>query len=83
MIESALLWYQLFVSVLQDLDFKLNPYDPCVANKIINGNQCTIAWYVDDNMISHKEEEVLEEIVSKIEKGSQDSQSPEERNILS
>ena len=24
----------------------LNPYDPCVASKVINGKQCTIAWYV-------------------------------------
>lgn len=67
MIESALLWYQLFSSVLQDIGFEINPYDPCVANMNINGSQCTIAWYVDDNMISHVEEKVVEDILSKIE----------------
>lgn len=67
MIESALLWYQLFSSVLLDIGFKLNPYDPYIANKVIDGHKCTIAWYVDDNMISHKDEKVVEDIVQKIE----------------
>ena len=67
MIESALLWYELYTSVLMDMGFKLNPYDHCVANKIINGKQCTIAWYVDDNKISHVEQQVLDDIIGKIE----------------
>jgi hypothetical protein len=32
-VQSALLWYDLFVSTLQELGFELNPYDLCVANK--------------------------------------------------
>ena len=28
--------------------FCFEPYDACFANKVINGKQCTIAWYVDD-----------------------------------
>ena len=67
MIESALLWYKLFVTVLMEMGFQLNPYDLCVANKIINNKQCTIAWYVDDNLVSHAEEAVVSDIVSKIE----------------
>ena len=38
-----------------------------MANKIINGKQCTIAWYVDDNKISHVEADVVEDVISKIE----------------
>ena len=34
---SALLWYELYSSKLQGMGFKLNPYDPCVANKDIKG----------------------------------------------
>ena len=41
-VKSALLWYELFSSTLKDMGFKLNPYDECVANKIIDGKQCTI-----------------------------------------
>lgn len=53
MIESALLWYTLSTDVLQKEGFKFNKYDKCVANKIINGKQCTLAYYVDDNKLSH------------------------------
>ena len=35
------------------LGFTLHPYDPWIANKTINGSQCTIVWYVDDTKISH------------------------------
>ena len=35
--QSALLWYQTFSTKLSKMGFKLNPYDPCVANLDING----------------------------------------------
>lgn len=41
-IESAMLWYNLFTSTLKGMGFKVNPYDRCVANKTINGKQCTL-----------------------------------------
>ena len=67
-IESALLWYDLYASILQQMGFKINPYDRCVANKIINGRQCTICWYVDDNKISHADENVVTEVLNEVEK---------------
>ena len=33
----------------------MNPYDPCVANKIVNGSQMTVTWHVDDLKVSHKD----------------------------
>ena len=33
--------------------FELNPYDPCVANKMIGGKQMTVCWHVDDLNVSH------------------------------
>ena len=42
-IRSAMLWYELFAVTLKGMGFVLNPYDLCVANKIIDGKQCTIA----------------------------------------
>ena len=68
MIESALLWYELYVSVLEDMGFEINTYDMCVSNKIINGKQCTLTWYVDDNKVSHVEQTVVDEVIDKIEK---------------
>ena len=66
-VKSALLWYELFAGLLTDMGFKLNPYDMCVANKEINGKQCTITWFVDDNKISHVDPEVVTSIINKIE----------------
>ena len=64
--HSALLWYHTFKNKLEKIGFKLNPYDPCVANKIIDGNQCTICWYVNDNKISHIDSKVVQ-IIKEIE----------------
>jgi hypothetical protein len=66
-IESALLWYELFSSTLQGMGFEINPYDRCVANMMINGKQCTIAWYVDDNKVSHMEPAVVTKIIEQVE----------------
>ena len=49
------------------MGFKLNPYDLCVANSQIKGKQCTIAWYVGDNKISHVYDTVVTDIIEKIE----------------
>ena len=67
-VKSAMLWYRLFTSTLQGLGFVLNPYDSCVANATIEGKQCTIVWYVDDNKISHCDSCVVSDIIKKIEK---------------
>jgi hypothetical protein len=33
--KAALLYYQRFVTDLKSIGFEINPYDPCVANKIV------------------------------------------------
>jgi hypothetical protein len=55
MMERALLFYRKLVADLTSLGFTLNPYDPCVANKIINGKQMTICWHVDDHFLGHED----------------------------
>jgi hypothetical protein len=66
-VQSALLWYKLLVETLMDLGFKLNPTDACVANAMVNGKQCTIAWYVDDNKISHVDPNIVTNVINNIE----------------
>jgi hypothetical protein len=66
-VKSALLWYEMFSGTLKDLGFIINPYDPCVANCMINGKQCTVAWYVDDMKISHVDPDVVTDIIKKLE----------------
>ena len=50
------------------MDFKLNPCDLYVVNKIINGKQCMIIWYVDDNKVSYVEAKVVDLIMKKTKK---------------
>jgi hypothetical protein len=66
--KSAIIWYETFCGTLKDLGFKLNPYDPCVANKLVNGKQLTIAWFVDDTKISHVDSKVVDWLIEEIEK---------------
>ena len=47
--------------------FILNPYDLCIANYMIDGKQCTIAWYVDNNKISHVNPNVVTTIIGKLQ----------------
>lgn len=42
-------------------------YDQCIVNADINGSQCTIYWYVDDNKISQADPKVVIDIISGIE----------------
>ena len=65
--KSAIIWYNTFTTTLKDMGFKLHPYDPCVANLEVEGSQCTIAWYVDDYKISHKNGHVVTRIIQAIE----------------
>jgi hypothetical protein len=50
---ASLLYYNKFVGTLKRHGFKLNPYDPCTANRLVNGKQQTIVWHVDDCKLSH------------------------------
>jgi hypothetical protein len=52
-LQAALLFWQNLSTQLEEWGFVINPYDFCVANKMIDGEQCTIVWHVDDLKISH------------------------------
>ena len=51
--KAALLYYQRFVKDLKSVGFEINPYNPCVANKIVQGKQLAVVWHVDDLKASH------------------------------
>ena len=53
MLVSAMLFYHKLTKALLSYGFKLNPYDPHVVNKMVNGEQLTICWHVDDLKSSH------------------------------
>ena len=53
-LQRAMLLYKSLRSHLKEIGFKINPYDPCVDNMIINIPQMTVYWHVDGLKISPK-----------------------------
>jgi hypothetical protein len=41
----------------------VNPYDPYVANTIVDGVQIPVCWYVDDLKISRRDETIVSTLV--------------------
>jgi hypothetical protein len=60
---ASLFYYRKFVKSLTDIGFIINPYDPCVANKIIEGKQMTICFHVDDYKLSHHKKKVMDTMI--------------------
>jgi histone deacetylase 1/2 len=67
-IESARLWYNTVSAKLVSMGYEVNPYDPCVFNKIgTNGKQITVVIYVDDILATSVNKGDLEKLISAIE----------------
>jgi hypothetical protein len=66
-LKSALLFYEKLVADLEEYGFDINPYDPCVANKMVNGKQLTVTWHVDDLKISHMDKNVVSSLILHLE----------------
>jgi Reverse transcriptase (RNA-dependent DNA polymerase) len=61
---ASLQYYKKFTKSLLDKGFILNPYDPCVGNKTVDGSQkITICFHVDDRKISHRNSKVVDEMI--------------------
>ena len=58
------MYYKKFRKDIESIGFKVNPYDPCVANRTINGKQHTVTWrHVDDLKSSHVNPKVNDEFL--------------------
>ena len=55
-----------------------------MANRFINGKQCTITWYVGNNKISHVEKDVITKELETITEhfGELDISRGDEQNFL-
>jgi hypothetical protein len=63
-LQAAMLFWKDLSAKLVNWGYEINPYDWCVANKMIDGKQCTVVWHVDDLKISHVDPEVVDSLVS-------------------
>jgi hypothetical protein len=53
------MFYKQLVADLESIGFALNPYYPCITNKVINGNQMTVCWHDNDLKVSHIDPEEI------------------------
>ena len=60
--ESEFRWHELCSETMCDEVVIINPHARCVANKVINGKQCTIVWHAGDNRASHVDPIVVTEV---------------------
>jgi hypothetical protein len=65
--KAALQFWKHLSGNLIKLGYVLNPYDTCVANKTIDGAQCTITWHVDDLKISHMDDGIVRSEIKGLE----------------
>lgn len=65
--QAARLFWEKLSSKLQELGFKINWYDPCVANKMVNDKQLTVAWHVDDLKVLHVDVTVVDGFIAQME----------------
>ena len=66
MLRKAMLLYKNLRRNLEEIGLEINPYDPFLANIMINSSQMTVCWNVDDLKVSHKEESDVDAFVMKI-----------------
>lgn len=55
---ASALYFKKFRGDIEAIGSEVNPYDMCVANKMINGKQHALAWNLDDVKASHVDSEV-------------------------
>jgi hypothetical protein len=61
---ASLMFYKKLVKALKSYGFEYNPYDSCVANKIVKGETLTICHHVDDCKISHVSTKTVDATIS-------------------
>jgi hypothetical protein len=60
---ALLLYCKKFVKSLKLNGFRLNPYNPCVANKQVKGEQSTVCLHADDCKILHLIPKVVDKTI--------------------
>jgi hypothetical protein len=63
---ATLLHYKKFVKSLKSKEFKFNSYDPCVANKQVNGEQLTVCFHVDNCKTLHLTPKIVDKTIERL-----------------
>jgi hypothetical protein len=76
LLRSAILFYKKLRKDLESIGFVINPYDPCVANRTVNGRQQTVTWHVDDLKSSHVDSKVNDDFLLWLNEKYGDAEAP-------
>ena len=66
--KAAILFYHKFTKDLEGNGFTINPYNPCVANKMVNKKQLTVTYHVDDLKASHVDSKAVDKFIFWVKK---------------
>ena len=66
-LNASLLFWKDLTADLKGWGFVINPYDECVANKTVNGKQCTILWHMENLKISHVDSKFVDSVLVKLD----------------
>ena len=83
-IQSAVLWYKELASTLEGMGFQRNPYDVCSFQRVNEGATDRVLVYVDDLLITSKNELTLNSIADSLKSkyGGVTSTTGQEHNFL-
>ena len=66
-VHGAIIFYNKSSKHLIEHGFVMNDYDLCTSNKMVNGEQLTVQFNVDDLAASHKEQKVLDDFLDDLQ----------------
>ena len=66
--KAELLFYNNFIDDISTIGFNLNPYDPCVANKVFNRKKMTVLWHVDSIKVGHESKNIVTSVAKWVNK---------------
>ena len=66
-LNAALLFCEKLDRDIQMIKVVIKSYDPCVANKMVNGKQLTMIWHMDNLKLSHVYEREATRVIEGLE----------------
>jgi len=86
-LQSAMHFWKTLNAKLISMGFMVNPYDKCIANKVIRRRKCTILWQLDDIKVSDVDSQVVSGVLGELRKiirkrGTTNCESWQKHNYL-
>ena len=61
---ASLIYYKKFRKSIENEGYEFNPYEPCVANKIIKVSQMNVFFHVEDCKLSHMRPKIFFKMIT-------------------